>query len=212
MDSWSRNSLNTIRFENFRFKVYRKRRLIGFFFISIGLVLVGLGYFYNPVDKVASLIYTPDNQYLGSQEPIKPSGDVTIGVYREELAPVGVKIPDLAIDLVVRPAKVLEGRWEVYPDVASFGIGSALPGYPGNQVIFAHARPGLFLPLKKAKVGMRVNVVTRDQELSYLVTEIKEVFPSQVEVIKPTEDETLTLYTCSGFNDSKRLIVSAKRI
>jgi len=28
----------------------------------------------------------------------------------------------------------------------------------------------------------------------------------------PTPDETLTLYTCSGFADSKRLIVTAKRL
>ena len=47
---------------------------------------------------------------------------------------------------------------------------------------------------------------------NYTVSEIKEVIPSQIEVIAPTPDETLTLYTCSGFGDSMRLIVIAKRV
>ena len=42
--------------------------------------------------------------------------------------------------------------------------------------------------------------------------EIKLAYPNEVEVIAPTEDETLTLYTCSGFNDEKRLVVVGKRI
>ena len=47
---------------------------------------------------------------------------------------------------------------------------------------------------------------------SYEVVDIKEVYPNQTEVIEETDDETLTLYTCSGFADSKRLIVVAKRV
>ena len=47
---------------------------------------------------------------------------------------------------------------------------------------------------------------------TYEVKEIKEVFPNQVEVIAPTPDEPLTLYTCSGYKDQKRLIVISKRI
>lgn len=39
----------------------------------------------------------------------------------------------------------------------------------------------------------------------------KEVLPESVEVVAPTTDETLTLYTCTGFADQKRLIVTAKR-
>lgn len=90
------------------------------------------------------------------------------------------------------------------------GDGSGIPGKEGNQVVFAHAREGLFLPLRSIESGEAIYVFTASKWYRYIVKEIKEVLPTQIEVIAPTEDETLTLYTCSGFSDSKRLIVVAK--
>ena len=55
-------------------------------------------------------------------------------------------------------------------------------------------------------------ILTKEKWYEYEIKEIKEVLPSQTETIAPTKEETLTLYTCSGFSDSKRLIVIAKRI
>jgi len=43
----------------------------------------------------------------------------------------------------------------------------------------------------------------------YKVNKITAVYPNQTEVIMPTKNETLTLYTCTGFYDEKRLIVTA---
>ena len=59
---------------------------------------------------------------------------------------------------------------------------------------------------------MKVTIKTISKEYTYEVKEIKQVYPKELEVIAATTDETLTLYTCSGFNDTKRLIVIAKRI
>lgn len=126
-------------------------------------------------------------------------------------SPNRIILPDLSIDLPVKKAKVITGYWEVFTDTAGWGEGSGIPGQPGNQVIFAHAREGLFLPLRKIKRGMKIYVFNQDKYFSYEVKEIKEVLPNQIETIAPTSDETLTLYTCSGFEDSKRLIVVAKR-
>lgn len=125
--------------------------------------------------------------------------------------PTRLIIPDLGIDVVVKEAKIVKGYWEVFPDSAGFGLGSAYPQDTGNQVIFAHARPGLFLPLKEVKIGQKVYVFTKDSWYTYTIKNIKEVLPSQVEVIAPTKSAVLTLYTCSGFADSKRLIVTAER-
>jgi len=41
------------------------------------------------------------------------------------------------------------------------------------------------------------------------VNKITAVYPNQVQIIAPTKNETLTLYTCTGFYDEKRLIVRA---
>jgi sortase A len=79
----------------------------------------------------------------------------------------------------------------------------------GNTVIFAHARDGLFGPLRNIVKGESVYIMMKDRWMSYKVTKTQLVNPDQTEVIAPTKDETLTLYTCSGFLDSKRLIVTA---
>ena len=43
----------------------------------------------------------------------------------------------------------------------------------------------------------------------YKVNKITAVYPNQTQVIMPTKRETLTLYTCTGFYDEKRLIITA---
>lgn len=125
--------------------------------------------------------------------------------------PIKLVIPSVKIDLIVKPSKVINGVWEIHEDSAGYGLGSALPGRKGNSVIFAHARKNFFLPLVKINKNDLISVQTKDGRwYSYVVVEKKEVNSTQVEVIAPTNDKTLTLFTCSGFIDSKRLIVVAK--
>lgn len=146
-----------------------------------------------------------------ADEPVKVEGFSKEEAKDEKILPQRIIIPSLSIDIAVKRARNIKGYWEVFEDSAAWGEGSGIPGEPGNQVIFAHVREGLFLPLKEVKTGMNVYVLTEKGWFDYKVVEIKEVYPNQVEVIAPTEDETLTLYTCTGYNDSKRLIVVAKR-
>ena len=146
-----------------------------------------------------------------SDEPVKIEPGLLRGKEKGE-TPLRVIIPSLKIDVPVREAKIVKGYWELFEDAAGFGLGSAYPGEVGNTVIFAHTRPGLFQPLKDVKNGTVIYVFTSEKWFGYQVTKITEVLPNQVEVIAPTPDETLTLYTCSGFADSKRLIVTAKRL
>ena len=135
-----------------------------------------------------------------------------------ENIPVRIVIPKLKVDLEIAKSEVIAGFWQVFSDKAGWGEGSGIPGKSGNQVIFAHAKENLFLPLNNTDLGTRIYIYTKNlsadgnfSAYEYEVVEIKEVFPNQVETIAPTEDETLTLYTCTGFNDAKRLIVVAKR-
>ena len=132
-------------------------------------------------------------------------------VYDDAKLPKKIIIPSVSIDVEVKKAQIIAGFWEVFSESAGWGMGSGIPGEIGNQVIFAHAREGLFLPLQSIKVGSRIYLLTEEKWFTYEVHEIKEVYPRQTEVIRPTDEETLTLYTCSGFRDSKRLIVLAKR-
>jgi sortase A len=183
--------------------------------IGLALGLIGLGLL-----LVFGSQNTPLNGKIDSfeNEPVSIQGFLASD-YDETKIPKRILIPELSIDLEVEKAEIVGGYWKVFPDKAGWGGGSGLPGEPGNQVIFAHAQEGLFLPLKNVEEAMKVYVINNPDDeddnenvYEYQVVGIKEVFPNQLEVIEPTEDETLTLYTCSGFNDSNRLIVTAKRI
>lgn len=125
---------------------------------------------------------------------------------------VRIIIPNVGIDLPIVEAPVVNGYWELSETKASHGEGSANPGEKGNMVIFAHARPQLFLSLKDAKKGNTIYVLSKKGWEKYRINVIKAVYPNQTEVIKPTKTETLTLFTCSGFLDEKRLIVQAKPV
>lgn len=147
-----------------------------------------------------------------SQEPVTIDNNLLKSTNNKISAPpVKISIPSIGVDIPVKEAKVVKGYWEVFPDSAGWGVGSASPAENGNTVIFAHAREGLFLPLKKIKVGAEITVFTKDKWFLYKVVGLQEVLPSQTEVITPTNDSRLTLYTCTGFSDSKRLIVIAKK-
>lgn len=149
-----------------------------------------------------------------SQEPVSIDKKLlqTNDKQKDKLPPVRIVIPSVNIDLPVKEAKVVKGYWEVFPDRAGFGLGSTYPGEIGNQVIFAHARTGLFLPLKKVKIKDKIFVSTKTKLFTYQVTAIKEVYPNNTDIIGVTDEKTLTLYTCTGFSDSKRLIVAAKEM
>ena len=162
---------------------------------------------------VAFLIGVVDNFSLNLAKPvpvIKLSQTQTEKLV--ETVPDRLTIPDLGIDVSVAKSNIVNGYWEVFNDKAGWGDQSGYPGFAGNQVIFAHARKGLFLNLKQITKGMIVKVYTEEVEYDYKVVDIKSVFPNDLSVIAPTADETLTLYTCTDTNDIKRLVVIAKRV
>ncbi|MBI4067647.1 sortase [Candidatus Gottesmanbacteria bacterium] len=177
--------------------------------IGIALILVSLIFFSFPT------FYKSINQYISfrttkaAKEPIRIDSKLLKASKGGE-NPVRIIIPALLIDLPITDSKVIGGTWETSETTASYGLGSGSPGQKGNTVVFAHAREGLFLSLKDIKKDNKLYLFTKNNWYSYRVKEIKTVYPNEIEVIAPTADETLTLYTCSGFMDTKRLIVIAK--
>ncbi|RKM55550.1 class D sortase [Butyrivibrio sp. X503] len=93
--------------------------------------------------------------------------------------------------------------------------GTASPGEIGNCVIAGHRNYNFgkyFNRLDEVEVGDEIFVDTRDDTYEYKVTEIKVVNPEDVEILDPTDDEQLTLYTCTPiYIATHRLVVIAKR-
>lgn len=168
-------------------------KLIGVFLIILALLVLTWKFpVGKPIDKSPIVI---NSKLLESREI--------------QNIPVRIVIPKNDIDLKVIPSKIVNGYWELSETTASYGLGSGLPETKSNTVIFAHAREGLFYNLKNVKTGDSIYIFTKDKWFRYQVNKITAVYPSQTEVISPTKNETLTLYTCSGFYDEKRLIVTA---
>lgn len=126
--------------------------------------------------------------------------------------PLRIIIPRIHMDVPIIEASVKDGSWEVSESSANHGKGSAYPGQSGNMVIFAHARVNLFLPLRDILPSDEIYILSDKNWYAYKVEKITQVLPEQIEIINPTKDEQLTLFTCSGFDDEKRLIVIGKRV
>lgn len=194
------------------FKVKRKRK----FFYSICLTVFGLTLMFMPMtyrfshEFIFQLFIKNKTNAVFYQEPIIIDKSFNTPSNIISNYPTRIAIPKYNVDIDIKLAKLINGVWEVNNDSANFGIGSSLPGETGNTVIFAHARDNLFGSLIYVKEGDLVAIQTKDGNwYNYKVNLKKEVEPNQTELVSQTSDKRLTLFTCSGFTDSKRLIITA---
>jgi LPXTG-site transpeptidase (sortase) family protein len=151
---------------------------------------------------------------------------------REPLHATGyaVRLAIASINLdtqVVQGGILLDSRghaeWQTLPFVAvHYGDLTSLLGAPGNAVISGHVvtinEGNVFRKLYQVALDDEVQVWDEhEREYDYHVVDVKLVSPSDVSVMAPTEDQTLTLITCGGTFDrirsqfSQRLIVTASR-
>jgi len=90
-----------------------------------------------------------------------------------------------------------------------------LPGQNGNVGIAGH-RDTIFRPLRDIKVGDPLDLTTRDKVYHYRVASTSIVSPSDVYVLDPTAEPTLTLVTCYPFefigHAPRRFIVAARLV
>lgn len=130
---------------------------------------------------------------------------------QESLYPVRILVDRVKIDLPVASTVIKTGTWEISETGASYLVGSGIPGEKGNVVIYGHNKKLLFGPILSLKKGDQVRIKnTKGDEYEYLVEEIKTVNPDQVEVLLPTKEAVLTLYTCNGFFDRQRFVALAR--
>jgi LPXTG-site transpeptidase (sortase) family protein len=132
-------------------------------------------------------------------------------VARPELLPKKITIPDLKIDLPIEEGVIAGGIWEISPKNATHLDTSSSPTLSGNIVIYGHNKRVIFGSLAFAKKGMLIDLLLANgQRREYKIVDVLQVDPSDVAVVAPTTtQEILTVYTCTGFLDSKRLVVKA---
>ncbi|OGG04410.1 hypothetical protein A2Z33_05420 [Candidatus Gottesmanbacteria bacterium RBG_16_52_11] len=138
---------------------------------------------------------------------------LAISTFKSGAVPVRIDIRRLNISLPVSGTDIVGGRWEIAEGGASHLIKSASPGDGGNVVIYAHNTRDRFGSLPKAASGDLVTVSTGDGNRHfYRIISSRIVSPDDISVVLPASTERLTLYTCTGFADSKRFVVKAEPV
>jgi sortase A len=94
-------------------------------------------------------------------------------------------------------------------------IGTANPGQNGNLVLAAH-RDTYFRPLRNVRKGDEIKITGAGGTFRYAVESTKIVQPTDIAVVNPTPDATITLITCYPFyyvgDAPERFIVKGKLI
>jgi sortase A len=120
----------------------------------------------------------------------------------------------LSIDKLGLKVPVYNGTDEINLNRGAGRIkGTAQVGANGNLGIAAH-RDGFFRVLKDIQVGDTIDMLTHKGKSEFVVSSIDIVDPTDVSVLAPTEDPTITLVTCYPFyfvgHAPKRYIVKGK--
>jgi LPXTG-site transpeptidase (sortase) family protein len=126
--------------------------------------------------------------------------------------PVWIKSYPLGVDVKIQESRIENGVWQVFPDSASHLESSARIGEDGNIIIYGHNKNNILGPIRWAKEGTLIELFDqKGNKYLYEVFKTDTVSPDNLSYILPTKEEILTVYTCTGFLDSKRFIAVAKR-
>lgn len=122
---------------------------------------------------------------------------------------IRLQVPAIRVD-----APIVQGdSWEQLKKGVGQHAGTVNPGEPGNVVLSAHDDifGEIFRNLDQLKPGDAVILYTNQRSYTYLVTDSEIVEPTQVEVMAPTSQPTVTLISCYPYlKDNKRIVVIAR--
>ncbi len=123
--------------------------------------------------------------------------------------PVAISIPAVNVDLKVKPTVISNYIWQIAPDGASYLSTSSRPGEKGAIILYGHNTPERFGPISALKPGETIILKTSDNKFHiYKISKTLTVYPDKMDVFNQ-KDETLVMYTCTGFADLKRFVVIA---
>lgn len=125
--------------------------------------------------------------------------------------PTQVTIPSIKLDLPIETGKIVEGVWQISETSATFLESSAPPKTGGNIVVYGHNKKAIFGSLPYIEVGNEIYIKTTEGQIHIYEVYKKEIVnPTRVDLVSPTGFEELTIYTCWGLFDQKRVVIKAK--
>jgi LPXTG-site transpeptidase (sortase) family protein len=126
------------------------------------------------------------------------------------MSPIRLIISSIGIDLPILPAQIIDRKWDITKDGVSYLTTTPVPGSQGNSVMYGHNWNNLLGSLEQVKTGDEIEVKNSNGVThTYIVHFVSIVTPDETHIYNNTSDYRLTIYTCIGFLDSKRLVVTA---
>lgn len=181
-------------------KIYSRLNFWANILLSIGvLMLILLSY-------LIYQRYNPQNLSFNVSASEPASSTSSSGI-----KPVGIQINSINLSLLINPSEIVNNKWTASTNGISYLKTSPVPGSQGNSILYGHNWPNLLGNLKKVKPGDKITIIyegnsSREFEVEFLA----EVSPSETSILENSSDTRITLYTCTGFLDSKRLVAVAK--
>lgn len=200
---------------------FQDRRFRTLTIIIVGFLVVAglLSIYYYRQKNLPGITFETGNLNLVSQKPASTSSTgSTIAEFSQSW---DLKISRL--NLVVPVAMDVDANnKDEYFNVLETGVahmkGTAWPG-EGNTVIFGHSsfyanQPGsyktVFATLDKLQVNDQIVLSSQSEKFTYKVLKQEIVAPDRVDLVAPTSDKRLTLFTCwPPKTTQKRLVVTA---
>jgi len=196
-----------------------KRRKVGIVLVIVGLCIIGAAIYMR-----YSASYKQKNKISSYEKSIEDFQKMGKNIDSESDASPNVKSPSQEINgtvgLMIIPKidlKVAIGEG-IDMETLKYAVGhftdTAMPGEKGNFCVAGHRSytyNEYFNRLDEMKIGDEIIVKTVKGEYKYKVYETKVVEPTEVSVLEPTKDATLTLVTCTPVRvATHRLIIKGR--
>ena len=159
-------------------------------------------------DAVGNAVFNEGEipEHLRSLVSVHSSEQIPVDNETGRLVRIG--IPSIGVD-----APVIQGDdWEALKTGVGLNASSGIPGKSGNVILSGHNDifGQVFRELDKLEPGDEIMLLTEKNAYTYIVTGTQIVQPSQIEVMRQTEESTLTLISCYPYLvDTQRIVVSA---
>lgn len=169
------------------------------FFIGLGISLILFGSF---------LVYQRNNPNRIAFA--KSESEIIENKTKKLSDPIFINISSVGVHLPISFSEIKKNQWEVTDNGVSYLKSSVIPGEVGNSIMYGHNWTNLLGNLIKVKTGEKIEIIFKDgSKKEFIITLIQEIKSDDVSILNNTTDKRITIYTCSGFLDSKRFVVTA---
>lgn len=166
-------------------------------FFSKSLIFLGVG-----LISLASALYLRTSFSMSVEAGGNSQTNATL--------PVQINIPASNISLPVIPTTQNGNSFTTSSSGVNYLINTSLPGQNGNSVFYGHNWPKLLGNLKQAERGDIITLKYPTGEIkTFTIDLITTISAKNAQINTYSDSKILTLYTCTGFLDSKRLIITA---